>query len=138
MPSYKVSFTTDTWTEDKEVLGDLTLSRVRTERTLSGCVEGKALAMYIMVYFGPPGEDPRCPAAKASFDGEMIIHGSIDGKSGSFALRATGLYTGGVETSWTVVEGSGTGELQAIKGTGAYSIPPNHSCPTDAVLDVEF
>ncbi|BEJ16924.1 hypothetical protein CspHIS471_0603250 [Cutaneotrichosporon sp. HIS471] len=138
MPSYKVSFTTDSWVEDKENLGDLTLAHVRTERTLSGGVEGKALAMYIMTYYGPPSDDGKSPGANASFDGEMVIHGSINGKKGTFALRATGLYTGAVETTWTVVEGSGTGELAGIKGKGSYSLPKGHSSTTEAVLDVEF
>lgn len=44
----KFAFETTSWAEDKETVGDLTLARIRTDRTLTGSVEGKGLAMYIM------------------------------------------------------------------------------------------
>lgn len=38
----------------------------------------------------------------------MVFNGSIDGKKGTFAMRATGLYTGDVDNKWKVVDGTGT------------------------------
>lgn len=41
-------------------------------------------------------------------DGEIVVEGTIQGKKGTFALRSTGIYTGGVDNTLTVVEGSAT------------------------------
>lgn len=31
-----------------------------------------------------------------------------------------------------------SGELKNVKGTGSYFIPQGHSCPNDAVLELEI
>jgi hypothetical protein len=54
--------------------------------------------------------------------------GQVAGRSGSYVLLAGGSYDGAVaRTDWKVVEGSGTGELTGLGGTGsavASSTPP--------------
>jgi hypothetical protein len=66
----------------------------------------------------------------------MVVNGTVNGKKGSFALRATGTYDGAVTTTWTVVEGSGTGELKSIKGKGGYFLPTGRN-GGEATLEVE-
>ncbi|KLT43576.1 hypothetical protein CC85DRAFT_284501 [Cutaneotrichosporon oleaginosum] len=68
----------------------------------------------------------------------MAVHATIGGKTGSFAVRATGMYDGTVRTTWDVVEGSGTRGLAGIKGTGGYFLPKGHKDASEAVLEVEF
>lgn len=47
-----------------------------------------------------------------------VVTGTLDGRSGSFALHHTGIMDGGAPTlSVRVVPGSGTGELAGITGT---------------------
>ena len=46
---------------------------------------------------------------------------TLDGRSGSFVLRLGGGFEGGAaRTTWTVVEGSGTGDLAGLQGEGGY------------------
>ncbi|OLB64269.1 MAG: hypothetical protein AUI10_11800 [Actinobacteria bacterium 13_2_20CM_2_72_6] len=48
----------------------------------------------------------------------MYITGALDGRSGSFVLQGEGTYDGTTARSrYTVVEGSGTGELAGLRGT---------------------
>lgn len=49
------------------------------------------------------------------------IDGRLGGRSGTFVLRTVGSITGGVaELAWTVIPGSGTGELKGLHGEGGY------------------
>jgi len=55
----------------------------------------------------------------SSFVTLMRLAGTLDGRSGSFVLQGHGTYDGTtarVETH--VIEGSGTGELAGLRGTG--------------------
>ena len=45
--------------------------------------------------------------------------GSLAGRTGSFVLRADGTFSGGQAlTNWQVVDGSATGQLRGLRGTG--------------------
>jgi hypothetical protein len=51
----------------------------------------------------------------------MNLEGKLAGKSGSFAVEDIGVFEGGTAASaLRIIEGSGTGELKGIKGSGAY------------------
>ena len=44
-----------------------------------------------------------------------------DGRAGSFVLQNTGEFDGMVARGpWSVVAGSGTGELEALRGAGGF------------------
>ena len=59
--------------------------------------------------------------ADAGYAGYERVVGSLGGRSGSFVLRlAGGFEQGAARTDWTVVEGSGTGELAGLQGEGGY------------------
>ncbi|GAB2640947.1 DUF3224 domain-containing protein [Nocardia goodfellowii] len=57
-----------------------------------------------------------------TFDSLQRTTGTLDGRSGSFVLRMSGTFaaTGDSRADWSVVPGSGTGELADISGTGGY------------------
>jgi hypothetical protein len=64
----------------------------------------------------------------AVFTGLQHMVGQVGGRSGSYVLLADGSYDGAeARTAWKVVDGSGTGELAGLRGTGsavAASSPP--------------
>ena len=48
-----------------------------------------------------------------------------DGEEGTIVLRSEREFDGeGVDTTWTVVPGSGTGALAGFEGSGGYHAPP--------------
>jgi hypothetical protein len=55
----------------------------------------------------------------ASFTGFQHTTGSLRARTGSFVLRADGTFSGGQAlTNWQVVDGSATGQLRGLRGTG--------------------
>ncbi|HET9559616.1 MAG TPA: DUF3224 domain-containing protein [Actinomycetota bacterium] len=110
------SFTTKAWDEqpwaEVEEAPKLTHTRVTTAYT--GDLEGEGTYQLLMVYHGTA-------AAYAAYAGYERVAGSLDGRTGSFVLRLDGGYEGGAaRTTWTVVEGSGTGDLAGLRGEGGY------------------
>jgi Protein of unknown function (DUF3224) len=56
----------------------------------------------------------------ASFTGFQHTTGSLAGRTGSFVLRADGAFSSGQAlTTWQVVDGSATGELRGLRGSGS-------------------
>jgi hypothetical protein len=61
----------------------------------------------------------------ADYVGMQEIEGTIDRRAGAFVLTATGSFDGQrSEGSWTVVPGSGTGDLAGIVGDGVFKAGP--------------
>jgi len=64
------------------------------------------------------------PDGSATFTGLQRIEGSIDGHPGSFVIQASGIHDGKQsKASWSIVAGSGTGELAGIRGEGSFHAP---------------
>jgi hypothetical protein len=83
----------------------------------TGIVAGTSVCDYLLYYAseGYEGEGQTAP-------GFERITGSVDGREGSFVLRHEVGYGGrGVEGTFTVVPGSGTGELTGLTGTGTIA-----------------
>ena len=58
-----------------------------------------------------------------AFVGLERVVGSVGGRSGSFVLQRIGADEDGVvKETYSVVPGSGTGELQGLRGTGSASL----------------
>ena len=72
----------------------------------------------------------------AVYSGLERITGSLDGKSGSFVVQMTGKFDGSVATGdWTIVPGSGTGELKGLRGNRQLCRSTAHQqYPLDARL----
>jgi Protein of unknown function (DUF3224) len=107
------SFTIKSWDEQPfaELEGAPRLTQARVTTTYTGDLDGEGTSTLVMAYDG----------ADASYAGYERVVGSLGGRSGSFVLRlAGGFEQGAARTDWTVVEGSGTGELAGLQGEGGY------------------
>jgi Protein of unknown function (DUF3224) len=107
------TFTIKAWDEQPwaEVDDTPKLTHARSTIAYGGDLEGEGTSGLLMVYDG----------ADATYAGYERFVGSLGGRSGSFVLRLGGGYEGGTaRTTWTVVEGSGTGDLAGLRGEGGY------------------
>jgi Protein of unknown function (DUF3224) len=107
---YTGTFTIDTWEQHDEAHDGLTLSRARVTKTFGGDVVGTSRAELILA-----GTD----GGSRAYAGFEQVTGTVRGRAGSFVLRhaAEGDAAGGWLT-WTVLPGSGTGELAGLRGEG--------------------
>jgi hypothetical protein len=112
-------FTTTSWEEkqpDEEASGPR-LGHAFTTSTFEGVVEGTSAADYVMYYSGQ-GEG----WGSGTYTGYEQVTGTIAGRSGTFVLQHAGEFDGAnVGGRWTVVTGSGTGELAGISGVGGFT-----------------
>ncbi|HZS39987.1 MAG TPA: DUF3224 domain-containing protein [Polyangia bacterium] len=100
------------------------LSRTRWRKTFTGALAGTSVveATMLMVDGGP-----------AIYVGIERFECALDGRTGTFILLHSATMRGEERAgSWTIVSGSGTGELASIRGEG--EILPNH----DFVLRYEL
>ena len=72
------------------------------------------LVEYVMTYRGD---------GSATFVGLERVVGTLGGKTGSFVLQRTGVFEAGVaKETYSVVPGSGTGELTGLRGDGSSAV----------------
>ena len=91
----------------------LKATEAKIDCVLSGDLAATAVTRFLMQY----------PTAETChYSGYLIVDGTLDGKKGRFILFELGDWTNGVAASkWQIVEGSGTDELQGLKGHGHYA-----------------
>jgi hypothetical protein len=90
------------------------LTRASVSKTYSGDITGEGQVEYTMMYRSD---------GSATFVGLERITGRIAGKTGSFVLQRTGVFEGGqAKESYSVVPGSGTGELRSLVGDGRSAV----------------
>ena len=90
------------------------ITRAEVTKSLQGDIEGESTLQYLMSYHENGG---------VSFVGLERVVGSVGGRSGSFVLQRIGADEDGVvKETYSVVPGSGTGELQGLRGTGSASL----------------
>jgi Protein of unknown function (DUF3224) len=84
----------------------------RAEVTLSGSEDGLTSATSeSLLFYRADGS--------SSFVTLMRVTGALDGRSGSFVLEGHGTYDGTTaRVEHHVIDGSGTGELAGLRGTG--------------------
>jgi hypothetical protein len=105
-------FTVSSWDESTyaELDGDAKLTKARMTFAWTGDLEGESTSDTLMCY----RDD-----GTAVYAGIERVVGRLAGRSGSFVARSDGAYEGGeARSSWQVIEGSGTGELAGLRGTG--------------------
>jgi len=79
-----------------------------------GLIEGESACDYLLYYPSAGFTGSAHPAP-----GFERIEGTVDGRKGSFVIRHDVSYgADGVHGTFRVVEGSGTGELAGLSGTG--------------------
>ncbi len=90
------------------------LTRAAVAKTFTGDIEGEGHVEYLMMYRGD---------GSATFVGLERVVGRVAGKAGTFVLQRTGVFENGeARESYSVVPGSGTGELQGLRGEGTSAV----------------
>ncbi len=108
------SFQVASWQEDtyEETGEGKGLTQADVNLTFTGELEGDATVRWLMAYR---------PDGTADFVGLARISGMLHGRPGSFVLTNTGEFDGRVARgTWSVVAGSGTGDLEGLAGTGGF------------------
>lgn len=107
------TFTVQSWDEStyQELGGAAKLSKARMTFGYSGELQAEGTSDTLMCY----ADD-----GTAVYTGLDRMVGELAGRSGSFVLLSRGAYADGTaRTAWQVVDGSGTGELAGLRGTGS-------------------
>ena len=117
----KGTYTVKKWEEltYQQIAPEMKMTKASVEYTFSGEIEGKASVEYLMFYrhFDPNDQHK----ASAAYVALLRFEGSLSGRSGSFVMIDNGTFEGGTANSdLQIAEGSGTGTLQGISGTGLY------------------
>ena len=90
------------------------LTRASVTKTFTGDIEGEGQVEYLMMYRSD---------GSASFVGLERIVGRIGTRSGTFVLQRSGVFENGqAKESYSVVGGSGTGELAGLRGEGTSDV----------------
>jgi hypothetical protein len=88
------------------------LNRIHVEESFSGDLEGDGTVEFLQVYRAD---------GTASFVGLERFTGRLAGRTGTFLLQDAGTLEGTVVSGeWSVVPGTGTGELTGLRGTGGF------------------
>ena len=104
------------------------LARASVTKTYTGDIEGEGQVDYLMMYR---------PDGSATFVGLERVTGRMAGKSGSFVLQRTGVFEGGMaKETYSVILGSGAGELQGLTGEGRTAV--GHGMEHPMTLDYDL
>jgi hypothetical protein len=111
-----IKFKHSVWEEKPfdEIGGGAKLTRCHVKQQYTGDMKGDSTIEYIMAY---------TTLGTASFVGLERFTGSLGDKSGSFVFQHVGKFENGeAKSSFTVVEGSNTGDLASLRGSGSYAV----------------
>jgi hypothetical protein len=125
------SFTVKSWDEQpySESEGESKLTRASVTNSFHGDVQGESILEYLLIYVD---------GSSGSFIGLEKVVGQVGGRSGSFVLQHSGTFEGKtVQGSWSVVPGSGSGELKGLRGTGGF-VAEHGKQATPYTLDYEL
>ena len=104
------------------------MTRASVAKTFTGDLDGEGHVEYLMMYRTD---------GSATFVGLERFVGRLAGKSGTFVLQRTGVFEGGqAKESYSVVAGSGTGELSGLRGDGTSAV--GHASEHPFQLDYDF
>lgn len=104
------------------------LTKASVKGTLTGDIVGEVLTEWLMCY---------ASEKEATFFGFQKIDGALSGKKGSFVIQMSGTFDGKVaKSTWSVVPGSGSGELVGLTGEGTFDSP--HGTKADYSLEYEL
>jgi hypothetical protein len=99
------------------------LTQAVVTKSYSGDVEGSSTTQWLMAYAAD---------GSATFIGLERITGQFDGDSGSLVLQHVGTYSdGSAKAHLVVIEGSGSGALESVSGTGDFLADPGGSLELD-------
>lgn len=90
------------------------LTRASVKKSFTGDIEGDSQVEYLMMYRTD---------GTATFVGLERFTGRVGGKTGSFVLQRCGAFDGGqAKETYSVIPGSGTGQLAGLTGEGSTSV----------------
>ena len=104
----------------------------RADAVLAGTGDGLDAATWeSLLYYDADGT--------STFVGLMQVTGTIEGRTGGFALQGSGTYDGTTaRMACTVVPGSGTGDLAGISGTAEHASTHDDYPQFPLTLDVDL
>jgi hypothetical protein len=108
----KGTFTVSAWEENtyEELKSGGKLTKAHVTFGLDGDLQGEGGWEAVMCYRAD---------GTAVFTGYQHTNGTLGGKRGGVVLRADGTFSDGqARTYWEVVDGSATGELKGLRGSG--------------------
>lgn len=108
----KGNFTVAGWEESTyaELAGGGKLTTARVTFDLDGDLAGQGSWQAVMCYLAD---------GSAFFTGFQHTTGTLGGREGGFVIRADGTFANGeARTTWEIIEGSATGDLAGLRGTG--------------------
>ena len=104
------------------------LTRASVTKTFTGEIEGEGQVEYLMMYRSD---------GSATFVGLERVTGRVGGKSGTFVLQRVGVFEDGqAKESYSVIPGSGTGQLRGLRGEGRTTV--GHGMEHPFTLDYEL
>src|SRR5919109_4850447 len=104
------------------------LTRASVKQAFSGDIAGEGAVEWLMCYR---------PDQTADFVGLQRVIGQLGDRSGTFVLQTAGSFDGQeAKGDWSVLPGSGTGDLSGLRGSGGYSAPPGGEAAVP--LDYDF
>ena len=127
----QAQFKVQSWDENtyQELDGDAKLTRASVGQEFTGDLEGGGSVEWLMCY----REDKT-----ADFVGLQRFVGRIGSRSGSFVMQTRGSFDGTeAKGRLDVVAGSGTEDLSAITGTGAFTAPLGSTASVELAYDFE-
>lgn len=126
------TFAVKSWDEKPylEMENGARMTKAAIEYSYEGDMQGESHLEYLMVY-NEGGEEGCCVGL------ERIV-GSVAGRQGSFVMQLDGTFDKlAVHGRWSVVPGSGTGDLRGLRATGRIDLSGHMDrYPTD--FEYEF
>jgi hypothetical protein len=126
----KGTFETASWDEKpfEKLPGGGKLTRASVTQKFSGDVTGDGKTEWLMCYVSDND---------ATFVGLQKIDGSLGGKKGTFVVETIGEFDGkAAKGTWSVVPGTGSGELAGLEGEGRFEAPKGPKATFE--LDYDF
>jgi hypothetical protein len=122
MTKTTITITGKTWDEERvgEVEGRHAVARATFTTEWKGEISGTSTCWLLISYVD--GDPDKPETLVGPYAGYELVEATIGDRSGTFVLAATGDHRGGVaKTALTIVDGSGTGDLAGIRGSGSYA-----------------
>lgn len=126
----RATFEIKSWDEKPygEAAGSAKTTRASVAKAYHGEIEGEGALEYLMAY---------ARDGSARFVGMERVVGRLGDRSGSFIFQHVGAFEGGVAKSvWSVVPGSGTGDLQGLRGEVSSALGHGSSYPVELTYEL--
>jgi hypothetical protein len=115
-----------------QIAADKKFTKASVELAFTGEIEGVARIEWQMFYRHSDETDQH--NASATFVGLMRFDGTLNGKTGTFAMDDRGTFENGVlKGMLQILPDSGTGELVGITGNSKY-----HSNASEVAFEIEY